>query len=178
MTMISSSIRLACVAALVGLTACGDDTAVASAAVSTASCHAQCDAQAGLEGDCTPFVDHATCKQLCKALADSLPSTCSDEFDAYYECSAADGFVCQLGLVSQKTSACNDEQDALDACDDDGSAGAGASKPKCVGASESGTCPQVACPCPGGVEMVSGFSNAASGCRCWDETSCVAEWCE
>src|SRR4051812_11862323 len=84
------------------LSACGGDDDAASAgsatAASVASCNAQCDAQEKVRGTgCEPFVDLATCKQLCTTLAKNAKG-CAKQFDAYYDCSAADGFVCAGSL--------------------------------------------------------------------------------
>jgi len=159
------------------LGACGDDTNNGTgpgggSTASVASCNAQCDAQEKVVG-CKPFVDLATCKQLCGQLVRSTAAACGDKFNAYYNCSAADGFVCAGSLVTNTTKACDDELDTLNTCSNGGSNG-----PACEGARDSGTCPQVPCPCAGGTKMVSGFDNTSGSCKCLDELTCKDLFCD
>jgi hypothetical protein len=156
--------------------ACGDDDGdSADTAASVASCDAQCDAQEKVRGSgCEPFVDLATCKQLCAQLVKGV-GHCGTQFDAYYDCSAADGFMCAGSLVTNKTKACDDELAALSSCQNGGVGGSGAS---CKGANPSGTCPQVSCPCPDGTKMVSGFDNSSGSCECLDSNTCKDLFCE
>jgi hypothetical protein len=146
-------------------------------AASVASCNTQCDAQEKVRGTgCEPFVDLATCKQLCGQLAKSVAG-CGPQFNTYYDCSAADGFMCSGPLVTNKTSACNDELAALNGCRNGGMGGAG-SGASCKGANPSGTCPQVPCPCPEGTKMVSGFDNSSGSCECLDRNTCKDLFCD
>ena len=155
--------------------ACGGDDGGSSGGASADSCNAQCDAQEKVRGTgCEPFVDLATCKKLCEGLAKSVGS-CGSQFDAYYDCSAADGFMCLGSLVTNKTDACQDELAALNSCKNGGMGGSGAS---CKGANPSGTCPQVACPCPEGTKMVSGFDNSSGSCACFDSKTCKDLFCD
>lgn len=155
--------------------ACGGDEGGSSSGASAASCNAQCEAQEDVRGSgCEPFVDLGTCKQLCALLAKSVGS-CGSEFNAYYDCSAADGFMCLDSLVTNKTRACDDELDALNACRSGGTGGSGAS---CKGANPSGTCPQVQCPCPDGTKLVSGADSSSAGCVCFDSTTCQELFCD
>src|SRR5262245_19624386 len=95
---------------------------------SVASCNAQCEAQEKVRGTgCDPFVDLATCKQICAQLVKGIKG-CGAEFNAYYDCSAEDGFQCSGSLVTNKTNACDDELDALNTCTNGGSSG-----PACKG---------------------------------------------
>lgn len=166
----------------VALTACGDKKK--SAGASATSCNAQCDAQEAVRSmGCEPFVDLASCKQLCTQLAASSEG-CATQFDAYYECLTADGFMCAGTLVTSKTNACDDEQSALSDCNSGGGTGAGSgagsggggagtgSGASCEGASASGVCPQVTCPCPGGNQMISGFDNSSGHCKCATVGTC------
>ena len=149
----------------------GDDDGSDGTAASVASCNAQCDAQEEVRGSgCEPFVDLTTCKQLCEQLAKSVGS-CGSQFDAYYDCSAADGFMCLGSLVVNKTKDCEDELSALNSCKNGGGA-------SCEGANPNGTCPQVACPCPEGTKMVSGFDNDSGGCACLDSNTCKDLFCD
>ena len=161
----------------VSATSCGDDDANPSGgtAASAASGDAQCDAQEKVRGSgCAPIVDLLTCKQLCAQLVKSV-GQCGTQFNAYYDCSAADGFMCAGPLVTNKTSACDDELASLNRCRNGGTGGSGAS---CKGANPSGTCPQVACPCPGGTKMVSGFDNSSGSCECLDTNTCKELFCD
>lgn len=153
------------------LCACGDDDSGGSKAA-LASCNRQCESQENVVG-CEPFVDLATCKQLCEQLVSGIRGGCDGEFSAYYDCSADDGFSCAGSLVTQATDACDDAKSAYDSCQKGGS-----NRLTCAGARDSGTCPQVACPCPGGDVPVSGFDNGANGCECWDEVTCKDLTCE
>ena len=154
--------------------ACGGDDGdgPGGGGTSAASCNAQCDAQEEVRGSgCEPFVDLGTCKALCGELVKSV-GRCGTQFNAYYDCSAADGFMCVGPLVSNKTRDCDDELAALDSCRDGGS---GAS---CKGATPSGTCPQVPCPCPEGTKMVSGFDTSSGSCACFDSKTCKDLFCD
>lgn len=157
---------------LLAASACGDDASGGGNGAALASCHAQCEAQQNVTGGCTPTVDLASCKQLCSLLVSGVRGSCTDEFSAYYDCSAADGFTCVGSLVAQKSDACQDEQDRYDSCQD------GPGGTTCEGARDSGTCPQVACPCPEGEVLVSGFDNDADGCSCWNEVTCQDLTCD
>jgi hypothetical protein len=131
----------------------------------------QCEAQTTVQG-CTPIVSLADCKTLCDGLASSTPTTCTDEFDAYYNCSAKDGFACTIGLVAQKTQACMSDQDAFDRCRN------GGKKTTCEGALDSGVCPSVQCPCKSGTIPASGFDQSGSSCVCYDAVTCVDFFCD
>jgi hypothetical protein len=153
----------------------GDDSGGGSSGSgpSVASCNAQCEAQEKVRGSgCEPFVDLGTCKQLCAQLAKNAKA-CAAQFNAYYDCSAADGFKCAGPLVTNKTNACDDELDALNTCSNGGSNG-----PACKGANANGTCPQVQCPCPGGTKPVSGFDNSSGSCECLDSNTCKDLFCD
>jgi hypothetical protein len=159
--------------------ACGGDDGSPSGgtAASAASCNAQCDAQEKVRGTgCEPLVDLGTCKQLCAQLVKSVVG-CSAQFNGYYDCSAADGFQCAGPLVTNRTSACDDELAALNSCRNGGMGGAG-SGATCKGANASGTCPQVPCPCPEGTKMVSGFENSSGSCECFDRNTCKDLFCD
>ena len=83
---------------------------------SVASCNATCDAQEEVRGSgCAPSIKLKTCKQLCAQLVDSIKG-CGKQFNAYYECTAADGFTCDGALVTSKTNDCDDERAALESC--------------------------------------------------------------
>jgi hypothetical protein len=159
---------------LVALGACGGKDSgggsMANAKISAASCYKQCDAQTTVQG-CTPIVGLADCKTLCDGLASSTPAACADEFDAYYNCSAKDGFVCTIGLVAQKTGACMSDQDAFDRCRN------GGKKTTCQGALDSGVCPSVQCPCKSGTKPVSGFDQSGGSCKCYDAVTCMDFFC-
>jgi hypothetical protein len=160
-------VRVSVLAVVLG--GCGsssDGGGKAANGVSAASCHAQCDAQSAVTG-CTPFVDLATCKSLCDAIASATPASCAGKFDAYYGCSSQAGFECSGTLVAQKGGACSTEQQDLSKCQN------GGKKPTCEGANDAGFCPSVACPCPSGTTSVSGFSNASGTCKCFDTTTCL-----
>jgi hypothetical protein len=158
------------VAVLVAGVACGDDDDAASGAGSAArmSCERQCEAQDRVQG-CRPPVDLATCKQLCGALVAQVDADCGDEFSAYYDCSANQGFECLALGVGQDALPCKNAQDQLDACQ---------GTPACVGADDEGLCPRVTCPCPEGATSVSGFSSDSGECRCYDERTCVDFFCD
>lgn len=100
--------------------ACGgdDEDGSSSGGASVASCRATCDAQEEVRGSgCEPSVKLATCKQLCTQLVDSIQG-CGKQFNAYYDCTAADGFTCSGALVTSKTNECDDERAALESCRD------------------------------------------------------------
>jgi hypothetical protein len=143
----------------------------ATGKISASSCYSQCDAQQATQG-CTPIVSLAECKMLCDALAGSTPASCAGAFDAYYSCSAHDGFTCAVGLVSQKTDACKAKQDAFDKCSH------GGMKSTCQGQLDSGVCPSVQCPCPSGAKPVSGFDNSSGSCKCLDTVTCKDLFCD
>jgi hypothetical protein len=159
---------------LTALAACGSKSSgggsMASGKISVASCYKQCEAQTTVQG-CTPIVGLADCKMLCDGLASTTPASCADEFDAYYNCSAADGFVCTIGLVAQKTETCKSDQDAFDRCRN------GGKKTTCAGALDSGVCPSVQCPCKSGTKPVSGFDQSGSSCKCYDAVTCMDFFC-
>jgi hypothetical protein len=159
------------------LGACGgddDDSGSSASGASLASCNRQCVAQEEVRGTgCDPFVDLTTCKAICAQLVKGAKE-CGTEFNAYYDCSAADGFKCAGSLVTNKSSACDDELSALDRCSN-GGAGKGGS---CKGANDNGTCPQVACPCPEGTKMVSGFDTSSGSCACLDSDTCKDLFCD
>jgi hypothetical protein len=138
--------------------------------VSAASCYKQCEAQTAVQG-CTPLVSLGDCKTLCDGLASGTPAMCADEFDAYYKCSASDGFMCVVGLIAQKTNACMDEQDAYDRCTN------GGSKTTCKGELPSGVCPSVQCPCKSGTKPISGFEQSGGSCTCYDSKTCLDFFC-
>jgi hypothetical protein len=160
------------------ISACGGDDGggpSGGTAASVASCNAQCDAQEEVRGSgCAPLVDLATCKQLCGRLVKDV-GRCGPQFNAYYDCSAADGFMCLGALVTNKTKACDDDLAAYNSCRSGGVGGSGAS---CKGANPSGTCPQVPCPCPDGTKMVSGFDSSSAGCACLDSNTCKDLFCD
>jgi hypothetical protein len=158
-------------AALLGAgTGCGDDDDTGAGANGAArmSCDRQCEAQDEVQG-CRPLVDLAGCKQLCGLLVADLEADCGDEFSAYYDCSANQGFECSALGTSQDAAPCKNALDQLDACK---------GSPMCVGADDEGRCPSVACPCPEGTTSVSGFSNESGECRCYDAKTCVDFFCD
>jgi hypothetical protein len=165
------SFSVGAAAILVLSTACGDGTSSGSSAngVAADSCHRQCDAQAKVQG-CTPIVGVAECKSLCDQLAASVPSKCKSEFDAYYNCSADEGFTC-LGSLPTQSTACKAKMDAFDKCKNGGSASS------CAGELDSGVCPSVQCPCPSGVVPVSGFDHSSGSCKCFDTVTCKDLFC-
>ena len=75
-------------------------------------------------------------------------------------------------FVLPKSDQCHDEQAAFDECAHilDGS--------PCEGQNENGVRPQVACPCPEGTRMVSGFDNAGGHCKCVDSETCRDLFCD
>lgn len=148
------------------LGACGSDGGGSTKGVPADSCHQQCDAQETVTG-CQPFVDLATCKSMCDALAAQTPAACAAKFSGYYGCSASAGFECLGSLVTQKGGACSAEQKALDQCQN------GGKSTSCAGALDGGFCPSVQCPCPSGTTQISGFDNGPSGCKCFDTTTCL-----
>ncbi len=158
---------------MVWATACGGSSGGSSGGttkgVAAASCHKQCDAQAKVQG-CTPIVGVQDCKLICDQLAAGLPSKCATDFDAYYNCSATEGFTC-LGSLPTQSTACNSKMDALDKCRNGGTA------TTCAGELDSGVCPGVQCPCPTGAVHVSGFDNSGGTCKCFDKVSCVDFFC-
>jgi len=100
--------------------ACGGDDADGSSSgdttASASSCNATCDAQEEVrDSGCEPPIKLATCKQLCAQLVDTIKD-CGTQFNAYYDCAAADGFTCSGTLVTSKTSDCDDEQAELESC--------------------------------------------------------------
>ena len=155
----------------------GGDSGNDGSGTSLASCNAQCDAQENVRGKgCEPFVPLADCKQICAQLVKNVKG-CGAQFNAYYDCSAADGFVCAGPLVTNTTNACDDELAALNRCSN-GGGNAGSGSSACKGATASGVCPRVACPCPEGSKMVSGFATSADGCACLDATTCKDLFCD
>lgn len=148
----------------------GDDDGVIDQAASLArdACHAQCEAQQQTEG-CEPLVGLSTCRQLCDMIVRDLEPDCREEFTAYYNCSADQGFTCFGGLVTQPSEPCANALDELNACQ---------GTPMCVGADDEGFCPSVDCPCPDGSTPVSGFSNESGECRCLDEQTCTDLFCD
>ncbi|HKU37146.1 MAG TPA: hypothetical protein VJR89_03345 [Polyangiales bacterium] len=159
-------------------TSCGGDDGDSPSdgpLASATSCNAQCDAQEKVRGTgCDPIVDLATCKQLCAQLVKNI-GACGAQFNAYYDCSAADGFSCTGPLVTNKTNACEDELAALNSCRNGGMGGSGAA---CKGANPNGTCPQVPCPCREGTKMVSGFDTSSGSCKCLDTDTCQDLFCD
>jgi hypothetical protein len=151
---------------LSGCSSSSDGGGNASTRVPVESCHGQCQAQTAVTG-CTPFVDLATCKSMCDALAAQTPAACAGKFDAYYGCSANAGFECLGSLVEQKGGACSAEMQTLANCQN------GGKKPTCEGASDAGFCPSVDCPCSSGTTPISGFSNRSGSCKCFDTTTCL-----
>jgi hypothetical protein len=139
--------------------------------VSAVSCYKQCEAQAAVQG-CTAPVSVSECKALCDGLVSTTPASCATQFDAYYNCSANDGFMCLGDLLAQKTNACMSAQDTLDRCRN------GGSKTTCKGALPSGVCPSVQCPCKSGTKPVSGFDQSGGKCRCYDTTTCQDLFCD
>ena len=185
MTMRGITLIALCCAAL--LLACGDkknsgtgNTSGISDDMLKSSCHAQCDAQEKVEG-CEPFVSLADCKTLCDGLVQGLNDGCEDEFKAYYDCSASDGFKCAGTLVTSNSSACQPNLDALNACSNgDGAAGMGGGEAGtgggvnagCEGADDNGRCQPVTCQCDDGPQQISGTDNSGGTCKCVDEVTC------
>ena len=95
--------------------ACGSDD---GSAASLAKCNATCDAQDDVRGSgCEPAIRLNTCKELCAQLVDNIGG-CGTQFDAYYDCTVADGFTCDGALVTSKTNECDDERAAFESCRD------------------------------------------------------------
>jgi hypothetical protein len=163
------------------LYACGGDddddaSGSKSGGLSVASCNAHCEAQESVRSmGCEPFVPLADCKQICSLLSKS--DKCAAQYNAFWDCSVADGFMCAGSLVTNKTQACDAKVDALQSCMSGGSGAAG-SGATCKGADSSGHCPQIACPCPEGTKMVNGNESGPGGCECLTPTTCQDLWCD
>jgi hypothetical protein len=156
---------------LCSFAACGgddDDSQSGGGSAARMSCDRQCEAQERVQG-CRPLLPLAQCKQLCAAIVADIKPECGDEFSAYYDCSANQGFECGGIGTTQDAAPCKSALDALDACE---------GPVMCVGARDSGTCPSVVCPCPSGATNVSGFSNEGGECRCYDEKTCLDFFCD
>ena len=100
--------------------ACGSDdddgSSSGSTVASVGKCNATCEAQEDVRGSgCAPKIKLNTCKQLCAQLVDGIKA-CGPQFNAYYDCTTADGFTCDGELVTSNTNDCDDERTVLENC--------------------------------------------------------------